>query len=252
MRPVITPKHNKLRIIGYCSGSGNTLWSAYKLQKEMEAKGSCPFEVAAIFADNPESKAVSSAMEYGVAWEAIDIRAFYSERNAPMRDRTIRTEYDRQAMALLEKYDADVILLAGYVWATTDIVLDTYTVVNVHPADLAVTNETGTRLLAGSNGIKSAFKYNMNYLRASSHLATKALDAGPLLVRSPQVPVDYTLFTDEEERFRHYLKLVNAQSRKVGARTMLELAEGNFSYDDSGRLLYKGALCPTGLLIEEW
>lgn len=67
-------------------------------------------------------------------------------------------------MALVEKFHADMILLAGYVWATTDIVLDNYLVVNVHPADLAVTDETGHRLLAGANGIKSAFDRNMDYL----------------------------------------------------------------------------------------
>ena len=77
--------------------------------------------------------------------------------NAPLKDRALRAEYDQQAMSLVEKFQADVILLAGYVWATTDIVLDQYVIVNVHPADLAVLKEDGTRQLAGANGIKAAF-----------------------------------------------------------------------------------------------
>lgn len=253
LNPIINPARGRLRVLGYCSGSGNTLWKAYELQKEMEkTPEGCPFEIVGIFADKPDSKAVAAAQAYGVPYVAVDIRQYYAERNKPLKDREVRAEFDREVLEKVEPFQADMILLAGYVWATTDAVLDRYTVVNVHPADLAVTDEAGHRLLAGANGIKSAFSCNMDYLRASSHIATKELDAGPLLVRSPKVPVDYSLFTDEEERFRHYLKLVNEQARLVGARTVLELALGNFATDEEGRLYYKGEPAPTGLCFESW
>lgn len=253
LKPIINPARGKLRVLGYCSGSGNTLWKAYELQKEMEkTPEGCPFEIVGIFADKPDSKAVAAAKAYGVPYVAVDIRKYYADRNTPLKDRTLRAQFDREVLEQVEQFGADMILLAGYVWATTDIVLDRYTVVNVHPADLAVTGEDGHRLLAGANGIKSAFDNKMDYLRASSHIATKELDAGPLLVRSPKIPVDYTLFSDEEERFRYYLKLVNEQSRLVGARTVLELALGNFETDETGKLYYKGEPAPTGLCFENW
>ncbi len=253
LKPIINTAKPKLRVIGYCSGSGNTLWRAYETQLAMEqtAEG-CPFEVVAIFADNPESKAVATAEQYGIPWESIDIRKYYADRNAPLKDRELRKQYDAEAMKLLEKYDADAILLAGYVWATTDVVLDNYLVINVHPADLAIHGPDGRRLLAGANGIKAAFDNGMDYLRASAHIATKELDAGPLLVRSPKVPVDYTLHEDYDTRFRHYLKLVNEQSRMIGSRVLLELALGNFAVDDDNRLYYKGQPAPDGLTIEDW
>ncbi len=253
LKPIINPARGKLRVLGYCSGSGNTLWKAFELQKEMEktAEG-CPFEIVGIFADKPDSKAVAAAQACGVPYVAKDIRQYYADHDRPLKDRELRAQFDREVLEAVEPFGADMILLAGYVWATTDIVLDRYTVVNVHPADLAVTDENGHRLLAGSNGIKSAFANNMDYLRASSHIATKELDAGPLLVRSPKIPVDYSLFTDEEERFRYYLKLVNEQSRLVGARTVLELALGNFATDGEGRLCYKGEPAPAGLCFESW
>ena len=253
LKPIINPARGKLRVLGYCSGSGNTLWKAYELQKEMEkTPEGCPFEIVGIFADKADSKAVATANACGVPCVAVDIRQYYAERNKPLKDREVRAEFDREVLEKVEPLQADMILLAGYVWATTDAVLDRYTVVNVHPADLAVTDETGKRLLAGANGIKSAFACDMDYLRASSHIATKELDAGPLLIRSPKVPVDSSLFTDEEERFRYYLKLVNDQARMVGARTVLELALGNFTTDEEGRLYYKGSPAPTGLCFESW
>ena len=59
LKPIINPARGKLRVLGYCSGSGNTLWKAYELQKEMEkTPEGCPFEIVGIFADKPDSKAV--------------------------------------------------------------------------------------------------------------------------------------------------------------------------------------------------
>lgn len=253
LNPIINTARGKMRVLGYCSGSGNTLWKAYELQQEMEKTfEGCPFEIVGIFADNPDSKAVATAKQLGLPYETIDLRKFYAERNAPLKDRELRAEYDTKAMALVEKYNADVILLAGYVWATTDIVLDQYLVINVHPADLAVLNDDGSRKLAGANGIKAAFDENMDYLRSSSHIATKELDAGPLLVRSPKIPVDYSMHDNYDSRFRHYLKLVNAESRLVGARTILELASGHFTVDEENRLHYKDELMQQGLTIKDW
>lgn len=252
-KSIINPAKGKLRVLGYCSGSGNTLWKTFELQKEMEKTfEGCPFEIVGIFADNPNAKAVTTAKNLGIPWEAIDIRKYYEEHQKPLRDHSVRVQFDTDAIALLEKYQADVILLAGYVWATTDVILDRYLVVNVHPGDLSVTDKEGHRLLAGANGIKSAFDLKMNNLRATAHLATKELDAGPILVRSPKVPVDYSLHNNYEDRFRYYLKLVNEQNRLVGARAILELALGNFETDEFGQLYYKGELTPNGLSIENW
>lgn len=154
LKSVINPARGRLRVLGYCSGSGNTLWKAYELQLAMEATPEgCPFEIVGIFADNPESKAVETARRFGVPAQALDIRQYYARRGKPLRDREVRAEYDREALSLVSQYRADVILLAGYVWATTDVLLDEYLVVNVHPGDLALTDETGRRVLAGANGI---------------------------------------------------------------------------------------------------
>lgn len=252
-KQIVTPKEGKVKVLGYCSGSGNTLWKAYELQQKIQSRGeNCPFEVVGIFADDPDSKAVRTAEEYGVKHFALSIRDFYEERNKPLKDREVRAEYDMAAMEMIKELGADMILLAGYVWATTDVLLDNYTVAGVHPGDLAVQDANGRRLLAGANGVKSAFKENMSHLRSSSYIATKEIDGGPILIRSPKIPVDYAAHTDEDERFRHYLKLINDQGRYVGARTVLELALGNFEYDENGKLLYKGEPAPFGICFEEW
>lgn len=252
LRKIYDPDNGKMRVVGIASGSGNTLWSVKHLQDELEkTEGGSPFEVVGIFVDNPEAKAVKTAAELGIPVASIDIRKFYEQKQAPMKDMETRAEYDKEMAELIAKWDPDYVLLAGYVWAVTEVISGRFNVCGVHPGDLTV-QENGVRLLAGTNGVKSAFKYHRNELRASSYLATPELDGGPILITSPAVPVDYSLHQDEEERFRYYLKLVNEQNRLAGARTICEIASGNFEKDDNGALYYKGEPAPFGIKLENW
>ncbi|MCL2579620.1 MAG: acetate--CoA ligase family protein [Oscillospiraceae bacterium] len=253
---MLTPVHNpilgRLRVIGYASGSGDTLWKAYELQKEMEqTPEGCPFEIVGVFCSKADSKAAARAKELGVPSATIDIKEYYAQRDKPLKDREVRAQYDAAALDLIRPMKGDAILLAGYVWATTDCLLDEYLIINVHPADLSIQKE-GKRLYAGGNGVGDALAGKEPNLCSTSHIATKQVDGGPILVISERVPVDYTLHADETERMRHYLKLVNEQSRMVGARTLLEVASGNFVTDEDGAVYYKGEKKPLGIRIESW
>ncbi|MDR1247747.1 MAG: acetate--CoA ligase family protein [Treponema sp.] len=253
---MITSLHNpaagKLRVIGYASGSGETLWRALEMQKEMEEAGTdCPFEVAGIFSSDPLAKSMTTAEKLGVPHVSIDIREFYKKRNKPLKDRDMRREYDAEAMELIRPMKGDLILLAGYVWATTDCLLDEYRVINVHPADLSIYKD-GKRAYAGGNGVGDALKAGEGVLCSTSHLATAEVDGGPALIISEGVSVDYGLHSNDEDRMRHYLKLVNEQSRMAGARTLLELAQGKFALDEKGKVYYKGKAVPQGVRIESW
>jgi len=211
----------------------------------------CPFEIVGVFSSNPDAKAVATAEERSVPCVSADIREYYAKREKPINDMSVRAEYDKEAVELLERFNADMVLLAGYVWATTDAVLDRYTVINVHPADLMVT-EDGKRKYAGADGVGAALKAGEPYIAATSHIATKEVDCGPLLIISERVPVDYGLHDDTEKRMRHYLGLVNEQARLTGARTILEVALGNFTADPAGGIFYKGKPAPAGIRIESW
>ena len=252
LKHIHNPLKGKLRVLGYCSGSGSTLWKALELQKEMELTfEGCPFEIVGMFSDNNESKAVEFAKRENIPYASIDIREFYKNEGAPLKDRNIRVKYDEAAIKLIREFNADIILLAGYVWAVTDVILDNYLLVNVHPGDLSIM-KNGQRVLAGHNGIQAAFNENMDYLCATSHLVNNNLDAGPILMISEKVNVDYTLHSNDKDRFSHYLRLVNNQSRLLGARTLLEIALGNFQIDSDGKVYYMNKITPQGCRIDNW
>ena len=122
--PIHSPARGKLRVIGLASGSGNTLWKALEMQRQMEdMPEGCPFEIVGIFTDNPAAKCVSTARELGIPCKSVDIRQFYAKRGKPIKDREVRREYNQQILDAVRGWGAELILLAGYVWATTDQLL---------------------------------------------------------------------------------------------------------------------------------
>ncbi len=248
------PAWGTLKVVGFISGSGNSLWRVHDLQKELEAtwEGS-PFEVVGCFSSDSEAKGILKAQERDIPVEAIDIRGFYRERKEKFSNMDVRVEYDRLAAAAIEKFQADVIILAGYVWATTSVIVDSYTVINVHPADLAVMKD-GRAAYAGANGVGDALAAEEKMLHSSSHIATSKVDQGPLLFISPGVPVDYTAQStmDERDFMRIHLRQVNAQSREISARTILEIALGNWEIEPDGTLFYKNEIRRLGVRIGSW
>ncbi|AER65929.1 CoA-binding domain protein [Thermovirga lienii DSM 17291] len=252
-QPIFNPSYGPMRVLGYASGSGATLFRALEMQKKLEQtdEGS-PFQIVGLFSDNPDSKAVQLAKELNIPVKTLDIRQFYKEHNAPIKDREVRKLFDQKALELWEDLKPHLILLAGYVWATTEEILDALPVVNVHPADLSVQKD-GKRAYAGADGVGDALRAGEKQLRSSSHLATSELDGGPILVISP--PVDVIPAAEEmsfEDYRKYHLKLVNEQSRIVGARTVYEIAMGHFQLDSQGKVLYRGEYVPLGLRFESW
>jgi acetyl coenzyme A synthetase (ADP forming)-like protein len=254
IQKIYNPLNGKMKVFGYVSGSGATLWKCYEMQKELDQSfEGTPFEVVGLFCSKKDAKAVAKAAELGIPCEVLDIKEYYASQGAPLGDLNVRASYDREALKLIKKYQPDVILLAGYVWAMTDVILDNFTVVNVHPADLSNVVE-GHRVYAGPNGVGDALVAKEPYIASSCHLATKELDNGPILMISEKVQVDYSKLEtlSEAEFVKFYLKLVNEQSRLVGAMTLYEIAQGNFAINHSGSIYYKGECTENGKEIESF
>lgn len=241
-----------MKVLGFSSGSGNSLWKALELQNQLnQTIEGCPYEIVGVFSDNPESKAIEYAKEIGLPHYSLNLREFHKAAGASLSDMETRAAFDAEVYKLIQTCEADMILLAGYVWATTEILVNNYLVVNVHPADLSV-NRGGCRPYAGGNGVGDTLKAKDATLCSSSHIATCDIDGGPLLLLSPDIALDYEEFDQEDEMKKHYLKLVNEHSRNLSARVLLDIAEGRFEYDDEGRLCYRGQPISSGFKIGSW
>jgi folate-dependent phosphoribosylglycinamide formyltransferase PurN len=183
--------------------------------------------------------------EFNVPVFLNDIRAFYEERGKKITDKQVREEYDRETIKLLEPFKPDFLVYAGYVWATTAPLVNAFTGINGHPADLSIIRG-GKRAYAGANGVRDALVVGETELRSTLHLVTTEIDHGPILMISEPVMVERGLNFSLDEASREYLKLLNQKMRKLFPRVIKDIAEGTFKRDESGALYYGDRPIPKG------
>lgn len=252
MKSIYTPRESRMRVLGFSSGTGNSLWKALELQKEMESTfEGCPYEIVGVFSDNPESKAISYAKEIGLPNFAVNLKEFHSSKGASITDMGVRADFDKEVYELTKGCNADVIMLSGYVWATTEILVNNYLMINVHPADLSIERD-GKRPYAGGNCIVGTLEDREKTICSSAHIVTSEVDYGPLLMRSPDIEIAYEASESYDDLRKKTLKEINVQSRELTARVLFDLAEGNFAYDEKKQIVYKGSIVQAGYKIDTW
>jgi len=105
------------------------------------------------------------------------IRAFYDERNTPIRDRRVRAAYDALTAETLRRIGVDIILLLGYLYVVTDELLDAFPgrVINIHD---------GTSKYPGLHATRDAILAGESATFSMVHHVTPNIDAGPVVVMS--------------------------------------------------------------------
>src|SRR3989338_3814802 len=256
LKPLHDPSQGPLRVVGLMSGSGSNLRKILELQKRLEEnRGTSPFQVVAIFTDNPEgSKANQIGKDFGVPVEAIDVKKFYAERGKPLKDLGVRVEFDKLLVEKLKPYNAKVAAYAGYMRIATKPLLDAFLGVNVHPADLSVLRG-GKRAFTGAHAVRDAILAGQRHLRSSTHIIEPEVDHGRILMVSSPLRVKrgkldkgdkgaVRKFSDE-----HQERLKERGDWQVFPRTLLNIAQGNFKVDDSGRVYFNNRPAPEGVRL---
>jgi folate-dependent phosphoribosylglycinamide formyltransferase PurN len=169
-----------LRVAVFFSGSA----SGFRYLVTNDDRYGDAYHVVGGFSSDPDCPGVAHLENHGVPVETNDIEAFYGERDADPGDFDVREAYDERTRSLIEDFDADVILLSGYMWILTDPILESYPVVNVHPADLTIEDDDGDRVYVGADPVYDAIVAGESETRSSVHFVTPEVDAGPVLVRS--------------------------------------------------------------------
>jgi folate-dependent phosphoribosylglycinamide formyltransferase PurN len=191
------------------SGTGS---NARKLLEQPDPR----YEVRLLFTDNPASNSARIAAEFGVQYAELDIYRFCGAPHpgeeaeargrlregecaalregeyAMLRDPERRAAFDRELAAVLRRCGARLAALAGYDWVLGPELCRAFLFVNVHPGDLRVRGENGSRLYVGLGWVPAA-KAILNgerFVRASTHLVNAALDGGPIARISRGVPVE--------------------------------------------------------------
>jgi folate-dependent phosphoribosylglycinamide formyltransferase PurN len=177
-----------LRVVVFFSGSA----SGFRYLATNDDRYGDAYRVVGGFTDDPDCSGVDHLENNGVPVVSTDIDAFYADRDAETGDMEVRTAYDERTRELIEGFDADLVVLSGYMWILTDPILEAYPVINVHPADLTIEDD-GSRTYVGADPVYDAVVAGESATRSSVHAVTPDVDAGPVVVRSKPFEVHRAL-----------------------------------------------------------
>ncbi len=184
------------------------------LQALLEA--SLPGRIAAVISNRPQAAGLELARRHGVAAIALDHRGYAS-----------REQFDAALAAEIDRHDADLVVLAGFMRILGDDFVRRYSgrLLNIHPSLLPLFPGLDTHARALAAGVKIH--------GASVHFVTPALDAGPLVIQAA-VPV---LAADNEETLA---ARVLAQEHKIYPQAVRWFLEGRLELSAEGRVALRG------------
>jgi folate-dependent phosphoribosylglycinamide formyltransferase PurN len=249
------------------SGSGT---NARKIIERSQEHGSS-YRVELIFTDvknetfDKEGKktcrALDIAKEFGISYECIDIRDFYSSRgHSSKKDLSLRPDFDKLVVSAIEKHRVDLIALAGYMSITTRAFLDRYEgkIINVHPADLTILT-LGERKYVGIHTVRDAILGGEKEIRSTTHIVREKVDHGEILIVSKPIIVklpkgaDLDRLRSDKELLKAVVEEHQERLKKEGdwviyPLTLQMVGEGRFALDD-GVVCIDGKLTHDGLRL---
>jgi phosphoribosylglycinamide formyltransferase-1 len=109
----------------------------------------------------------------------------------PIRAYDDRRTYDVMTLHVLRELGVDAVLLLGYLYVVTDVLLSRFPqrVFNIHDSDLTIKRPDGERKYVGLHSTRDAILGGERETRSTLHVVTEKLDGGPILSLSPPFPV---------------------------------------------------------------
>ena len=163
---MITP--SPCRIVVLISGSGSNLQALIDRTQD----GSIPAEIAAVISNRADAFGLERAANAGIATDVLNHREFPS-----------REAFDRELQILIDSYNPDLVVLAGFMRILTAGFVEHYhgRLLNIHPSLLPNYPGLDTHRRAIEAGDAEA--------GATVHFVTGELDGGPPVLQAA-VPVE--------------------------------------------------------------
>ncbi|MBU3829992.1 MAG: phosphoribosylglycinamide formyltransferase [Candidatus Limosilactobacillus merdavium] len=156
-----------MRVAIFASGNGTN----FEVLTNHFQKGDIPGKLALLFCNHPDAPVMKRAKRLGVPAESFTVKSCGGKE-----------EYEKQVLKLLQKYQIDFIILAGYLRVVGPTILDHYDhrIVNLHPAWLPE--------YPGLHSIERAFNDHKKQTGVTVHYIDSGLDSGPIIAQR-HVPI---------------------------------------------------------------
>lgn len=228
-----------LRVVVFFSGGA----SGFRYLAEHDPNYDDLYTVVGGVTTDPDCAGVTSLEDRNIPVVKRDIKEYYDTRGAERSDLAVREDFDAETADQIGDFSPDLIILSGYMWILTDPVIGSYPTINVHPADLTITDTDDERKYIGFDPVHDAIKAGESETRSSVHFVTPDVDAGPILVRSSPHQVHTALIEtlrehDAADAIEAYAQAHQEWMKWTGdgpalAKAVALIAEGRVSLTDN-------------------
>jgi phosphoribosylglycinamide formyltransferase 1 len=128
--------------------------------------GKIPAEIAVVISNKPEAAGLVRAREMGLATRCI-----------PSKGKA-REAFDREVVAVLRKFQVDLICLAGFMRILSPYFIWEFPrrILNIHPAMLPA--------FPGEDAQAQALKHGVKFTGCTVHLVDEGMDTGPIVCQA--------------------------------------------------------------------
>ena len=196
------------------SGRGSNMVALVEAMRKGVLQGLA--EVAVVFSNRSDAPGLATATALGCPTASL-----------PSAGRP-RAAFDAEAAALLQHYQPDYILLAGYMRILSPTFIQSFAgrILNIHPAD--------THQHQGLHAYEWAFNNQLEETKITVHLVDESLDTGPILA---QQPVDLRGAGSLAEVERRGLAVEHELYARALAELIYNKKEGHAEHSEASRSL---------------
>ena len=150
------------------------------------------YEIVGAFSDKPGAGGIAYAKKLGVPIEVLDFQAWRRKNGVAYLDLEGREAYFDEVLNLVTPWKLDFIMLSGFMLIITEPMLSRFNnrKLNVHPADLGITDDEGVPLYTGLNVVERAMNAG-DPTRSTVHILdprVEGVDLGPIVAISDALP----------------------------------------------------------------
>ena len=209
-----------LRVAVLASGRGSNLQA---IIDAIEA-GQVQAQIVVVISNKKDAVALERARKHGLTDIFIDPKPFVGRPDN-------REAYDRSLLEILQRYEAELVLLAGYMKIVTAVLVDAYVnrMMNIHPSLLPS--------FPGLDVQKKAIDWGCKLAGCTVHFVTEGVDEGPIIIQAA-VPI---LDDDTPETLANRILV---QEHKIYPRAVQLFAEGRLRVE--GRRVFIDDAKPAG------
>ncbi len=253
-------KKRSMNVIVFGSGSGTVLEALLRGRQSLHTPDGAPlFEIKALFTDRIcRFQEIAERERIPLVFHSFS-RFFKNSNSENRNDPKVRKAFDEINGELIGQcaidrgFEIDLIFLAGYMRLIHPPLLKKFKdkIINIHPSDLTVKNQNGTRCYVGANAVYDALMSGETKTRSSVILIDENVDNGPILASGPWVPYKGDFPITYKRAAYHQEKQKVLSDWPTCVKSLELIAQGRLAIDKNRQVYIDDELQPEGGYIME-